>query len=418
MSRPIEVAEFVQTLTLLGYDFRLNEAGDTVECNGKPLDPITLAQVRARMRAESFNSADAVKDVILMQAGLNRYHPIRQYLATAGIGWDGSRHIQTLSYYFEDVTQPHKLFSTWLRKWLIGAVAKATDGEHHQNAMLVIDGPQGIGKSHFVQWLCSPIPDYFVEGGINPENKDCWVRLMSNFVWEVGELGATTKRADIEALKQFISTKRVSVRKPYGEVDTVKPALASLIGTVNEMAGILSDQSGNRRFLVSTIKAIDWNYTTDVDINQVWGEAFVAYQRGEPWQPTPEELKLSEENNQGYQTPNPLEGILDAAFEINLEKIDAPSWWTPTNRLVSVVQSRGYRGGTSRGIAMEIAATLKAMGLTKEKRRQPLAVIRDEHGKQKIDEAGNPMMRVGNCPVWGYGGVKERDVCDNATQDH
>ena len=417
MSRggPPEVAEYIQTLTVLGYDFRLNEAGDTIECNGRQLDPVTLAEVRARMRAQGFNSADAIKDVILMQTGLNRYHPIRQYLSMAGMNWDGGQHITMLAYYFEDTTQPHKLFSTWLRRWLIGAVAKATDGEHNQNAMLVIDGPQGIGKSHFVQWLCSPIPDYFIEGNIDPTNKDCWVRLMSNFVWEVGELGATTRRADIEALKQFISTKRVTVRKPYAEIDTVKPALASLVGTVNETAGILSDQSGNRRFLVSTIKAIDWNYATDIDVNQIWGEAFVAYQRGEPWQPTPEEAEQSEENNQSYQMPNPLEGILDATFAIDPKQKD---WWTPTNVLVSTVQAHGYRGGSSRGIAMEIAATLKAMGLTKEKKRQPLAAILDENGKPVMDEAGKPKTRVGNCPVWGYVGIKERDAYDKAMLDY
>jgi len=387
----VEVAEYIQTLTVLGYDFRLNEAGDTVECNGKSLDPITLAEVRARMRAQGFNGAQAVEDVILMQAGLQRYHPIRQYLTMAGMNWDGGQYIAMLAHYFTDATEPHKLFSVWLRKWLIGAVAKAMDG-NNQNAMLVIDGPQGIGKSHFAQWLCLPVADYFVEGAIDPTNKDCWTRLMSNFVWEVSELGATTRRADIEALKAFISMRRVTVRKPYDKADTVKPALASLIGTVNETSGILSDQSGNRRFLVSTIKAIDWGYVTDVDINRVWGEAFVAYQHGEPWQPTPEELTQSEDNNRGYQTPNPLEGILDATFEIDEEKVNKPGWWTPTNELVSIVQGNGYRGGTSRAISMEISATLKAFGLRKTRGTQSLV------GKGKQQQ------------VWGYTGIKRRDL--------
>jgi len=385
----IEVAEYIQTMTALGYDFRLNEAGDMVECNGKRLDNVTLATIRARMRAEGFGSAQAVEDVVIMQAGLKRYHPIRQYLTMAGMNWDGEPYIDMLARYFHDATEPHKLFSTWLHKWLIGAVAKTMDGEHNQNAMLVVDGPQGIGKSHFAQWLCSPLPDYFIEGAIDPTNKDCWIRLMSSFVWEVSELGATTRRADVESLKAFISTRRVTVRKSYARMDTVGPALASLIGTVNNDAGILSDQTGNRRFLIATVDAIDWNYALDIDPGQVWGEAFAAYQRGEDWYPTTEELKLSEENNDSYKVTDVLEGYIDRAFETDPNELE---WWTPTNEIVSELQRMGYRGGSSTAIAMQIASTLKAWGHKKDKRTQTLIHLK---GKTRR--------------VNGYVGVKARE---------
>ena len=100
---------------------------------------------------------------------------------------------------------------------------------------LVLDGPQGIGKSFLVRWLC-PKERYYIEGGINTEDKDSLIRLASKWIWEVGELQATTRKADREALKDFISRRDVTVRPAYGRYDIVKPALASFIVTINELS--------------------------------------------------------------------------------------------------------------------------------------------------------------------------------------
>jgi len=371
------VVSLVTALTDLGYAFRLNEAGDVIEVNGRRLDDFDLATIRARMRAEGF-AASAVEDIIKMEAAQHRYHPIKLYLMNTGMTYDGGQHISHLACYFEDTTAPHKLFERWLRKWLIGAVAKAMNGAHVQNAMLVLDGPQGIGKSYFAKWLCSPLPDYFLDDAINPSDKDSVIRLAMYWIWEVGELGATMRKADVEALKAFITRQVVTVRKPYGKVDMVKPSLASLIGTVNNSAGILADQTGNRRFLVATINSIDWSYTQNVDPNQVWAEAFTAYSQGESWYLSKDERERSEENNAAYQVPNPVEGYLTKYFSIDPSRVNE---WTATSDIVARLFDMGYRGNSTRSVAMEVAATLNEMGLTKEKRRS------------------------GGRPIWGYRGI-------------
>lgn len=361
----VEVATFVKTLTQLGYSFRLNECGDIVEVNDERLDDIQLATIRARMRAEGFKSAPAVEDVVKMQAGLNRYHPIKNYLMSAGAEYNGQQHIAYLTAHFQESTEPHKLFGLWLRKWLIGTVAKVMGDGKNQNAMLVIDGPQGIGKSVFAHWLCSPLPQYFIEGAINTDDKDCLIRLIRNWIWEVSELGATTRRADIESLKAFISQRMVTVRAPWGRLDMIKPAMASLIGTVNNSAGILADQTGNRRFLSSTVEGIDWNYSMAIDPNQIWGEAFAIYIQGEAWEPTADERQQLAENNDSFRVPNPVEGYLIKLYHI--DPLDTASF-TNTNTIVAKLQTQGYRASSSRAIAMHVAATLKEMGVKRERR--------------------------------------------------
>jgi len=175
-----EVVTYVKILTALGYNFALNECGDIVEVNNKRLEDIELATIRARMRQEGFTNMAAVEDVIKMQAGMHRYHPLKNFLKLAGMGFDGKQHIAYLAAHFTESTEPHKMFPRWLRKWLIGAVAKIFGDGHNQNAMLVLDGPQNLGKSHFAWWLASPMPDYFIESAIDTGDKGNLVRLVKN----------------------------------------------------------------------------------------------------------------------------------------------------------------------------------------------------------------------------------------------
>lgn len=133
---------------------------------------------------------------------------------------------------------------------------------------------------------CQTNGDYFIEAPINTDDKDSEIRLISAWIWEVSELGATTRKADYEALKAFLTTRKVTVRKPYGRHDISKPALASFIGTINNSSGIFSDPTGSRRFLVSKIEEINWDYSVSIDPTDVWAEAMAAYLAGESWKLT------------------------------------------------------------------------------------------------------------------------------------
>jgi predicted P-loop ATPase len=104
------------------------------------------------------------------------------------------------------------------------------------------------------------------------------------------------------------------VRKSYGKHDTTKPALCSLVGTVNNAGGFLNDETGNRRFLVTTITRLDWAYES-LPIDQVWAQAVALYQAGEPWRLTEEEAAHQERQNQEYDVETPLEGWIAHFFE-------------------------------------------------------------------------------------------------------
>ena len=351
-----KTADYIAAAAALGYTFRLNELDDGLEVNGEPMSDAMRGKIRAEMRDIGYWRVNVAEDAFLHEAFHHRYHPVRDYLN--GLEWDGQDRIAELSNHFSD---RHDVFFVFLPLWLRGAVAKALDAE--QNAMLVLDGLQGIGKSFWVRWLCSPLPGMFTEGPIDPSNKDSLVRLMTTFLWEVAELGSTTRRADREALKHFISMRTVTVRKPYGRFDIRKPALASLIGTINNENGFLTDPTGSRRFMVATLTGIDWAYSETIDPNQIWAQAVAEYRAGKPWQLDAEQALQVAAINHEYELDDPVENLLREHFDIDA---DRANWWTSSAAILRTLQSNGLQGN-SRANQMMIAATMTRLGL--EKRR-------------------------------------------------
>ena len=259
-----------------GYFFAINDMSETLTLNNERMDDTKRAKIRNRLRDEGIPIQHA-EDVQVEMGDTHRFHPIKAYLQA--LHWDGQTdYIALLASHFED---KESVFYDWLKRWLIGAVAKVMGDGKHQNFMLVLDGPQGSGKSYFAHWIC-PLYDYFLESPLNPEDKDSQLRLINNFIWEVGELGHVFRKADREALKRIITMEIVKVRPHYAIDDIYKPAIASFIGTVNdEGGGFLNDPTGNRRYVVTTITKIDWSYT-QMDVNDVWGQAYHLYLNGEP----------------------------------------------------------------------------------------------------------------------------------------
>jgi len=338
--------------------FAINDMSEALMMSGQRFTDTHDAIIRTKLRDDSLPLAHA-EDTRILLGNENRYHPIKQYFRS--LPWDGqSDHIATLASYFDDT---RNVFYDWLKRWLIGAVAKVEGGGSNQNFMLVLDGGQGIGKSEFVRWLC-PIQEYFLESPVNPEEKDCQLRLIQNFIWEVGELGHIIRRADREAFKRFLTTQRVQVRPPYGRHDMVKPATASFIGTVNnEGGGFLNDPTGSRRFAVTTVTSIDWAYSNDIDVNDVWAQAYGLYQAGEMWEFRGNEAARRDEINAAYQEDEPLDDMVLTRFDIDPTNSDLPTWRMTSPQILAILGLKVE----DRGLTMRLASVMKRLELEKTK---------------------------------------------------
>jgi predicted P-loop ATPase len=350
--------DYIMAINASGVDLKLNDMSDRIElADGKPISDIELSAILNRLRDYDMKDTARMRDAVKEAALRNRYHPVREYLDSHL--WDGECHFDSL---MRCLSMSSPAATVFWRKWLIGSVAKMLAAR--QNYMLVLLGAQGKGKSRLAEWLC-PLPHLFYEGPINTEDKDSQIRLINNWIWEVAELDATTKRSERSALKHFISTKTVKVRVPYGQYDTEKPAAASLIGTINEDGtGFLHDPTGNRRFAVVHLDDIDWAYT-QIDRDQLWAEIYNAYLSGETWELTPYEQEIQAEINGGHMMVSPLEELLLQYYEI--DKTDAERF-TPTMEILDRLTTLGLKGDQFKQ-KMELTSILTKMGLKPEQRR-------------------------------------------------
>ena len=379
-----------------GYSFTLCELDDTIEVNGKRIDDIMRSQLRMRARDAGYGGKygtplQAMEDHVLVLAARHAYHPVKRYLES--LTWDGQDHFAVLAPHLKDRHPPivypdgqrKPVIEAWLWRWLIGSIAKVYSGGgviRAQNPMLVLSGMQNMGKSTFAAWICA-LPEMFLESSINPDSADHLRYLVTKWIWEVGELGATTRRSDREALKAFLTRQEATFRVPYGHHPIIKPALASFIGTVNPMnTGFLDDPTGSRRFITAELSSIDHGYIGRVDVNQLWAQIKAVYDADpNAWRLEPCEQEMRDKINGENEVERPYEGIVTRLFETDPLRTD---WWMPTHEIVNVVQTFGGANFDETRHHGVLGATLRGLGLER---------------KQK---------RLNGETVWGYYGIQTR----------
>ena len=350
--------DYIRFFAEVGYTFRKNLLDDSVEINGENFDDFKLSKLGNKVDFKLFKHVSEARFQRLWMeaADDNAYHPIKNYFK--GLP-KASGSIEKLAGYFK--TNNDNIFKAYLMNWFCGAVARVFTGE--QNATLVLDGAQGIGKSNFVRWL-SPLQKFFNEGAIQPNDKDCILSLLRYFIWEISELGSTTRRADISALKAFQSREWCNIRPPFMRSKVEKPPLASFIGTINNEAGFLNDSTGTRRWNVITLDSINWNYSKEIDINDIWSEAYQLYKSGFDYHLTSEEITIHDALNRLYTDKTHIDELLDAYLEFS----DEEDYFISTLELVSKLKQIGCTG-TDDSISKKVKKWMLRNGRGQPKRK-------------------------------------------------
>lgn len=362
---PQDPAEYETLLTNKGYQFRFNELSDRIEFFNPTINEFKVItdsdEAYFRLLAQSNQlRRDTMLDVIMVLASKNLFHPLKTYFNH--LRWDGNENIKALSLYLHSDDQV--ISELLLRKWFIGAVARVFENGT-RNPVLVIDGGQNIGKSTLVRKIC-PDPLYFQEGSIHPEMNDHEIKLTQKLVWEIGELENTTSKSAVGALKDFLTRMTVSTRLPYAKHPIIKPAITSFIGTINEMAGFLNDDSGSTRFRVLKVNHIDFGYN-DLDMNQCWAEAVAHYNTGERGDLDAASEAISNALKENYQIPNPLEDAILQYFYIDPK--DDTNFCTAF-QIRSILIDKDYGNLTGREYSPQrMASTLKKLGCVKKQKK-------------------------------------------------
>jgi predicted P-loop ATPase len=348
--------DYIFAMEASGIRLRLNVMSDRMELGDGPITDFQEAVILNQLQDFGMKGVARMRTAMQDMAINNKYHPVTEYLENLP-EWDGMSRFEQL---MDKLSMSSELADTFWRKFLIGSIAKAIDSQ--QNFMLVLLGGQGKGKSRLTRWLC-PLPKLFFEGPINPDNKDSLIQLINHWLWEVAELDATTRRSDVAALKNFISRKIVTVRVPYGRYDIIKPATASMIGTVNPDGTQFLNDTENRRFAIIHLDDIDWSYE-EIDKDMLWAELYHAYRQGEEYELTPFEREIQNEINADHVTESPLETVLIAHYKLDSSD---PEEFITVNDLMQQLEDLGVKGDQFRN-KMELGKVMARNGINKSRR--------------------------------------------------
>jgi putative DNA primase/helicase len=209
------------------------------------------------------------------------FNPIKDYLTS--VQWDGTERVDNL---FIDYlgAEDSDYVKAATRKVLVAAVARIFEPGTKFDYMLTLVGKQGIGKSSLIQKLAVNTT-WYSESFSTIHGKEAQESVQGVWLGEMGEL-AGLKKADVETIKHFISTRYDRYRVAYGKRTENFPRQCIIFGTTNNR-DFLKDQTGNRRFW--PIDATKGNPTKNIhrdltrsEIDQVWAEAVTLYRLKEP----------------------------------------------------------------------------------------------------------------------------------------
>ena len=208
------------------------------------------------------------------------YHPIRAFIEQLP-EWDGIERVDTLLIdYLAAEDTPYVRAVT--RKTLCAAIKRVLAPGSKFDSMLVLNGPQGVGKSTLIAKLAG---EWFSDSLNLSDTKDKTAaeKLQGYWILEIGEL-AGLRKAEVETLRSFLSRQNDIYRASFGKRATPHLRQCVFFGTTNAESGYLRDTTGNRRFWpVKTPgggRKHSWELTEE-DIRQIWAEVLVYVERGE-----------------------------------------------------------------------------------------------------------------------------------------
>lgn len=207
----------------------------------------------------------------------HKFNDVKKFLTS--LKWDGQPRLDTMLVdYLGAIDTPYVRAVT--RKAFTAAVARAMEPGCKYDTMLILAGPQGIGKSTLLDKMSK---GWFNDSIRTFEGKEASELLQGVWLVEIGELDAF-KRTDTARIKQFLSLRSDRFRAAYGRHVKDIPRCCVFFGTTNTCE-FLRDRTGNRRFwpvdvgVAGRTKNI-WN-DLDKEIDQIWAEAVMRWKLGE-----------------------------------------------------------------------------------------------------------------------------------------
>ena len=397
-----DLAAFMTVADREDWSLAFNEMSQTAFCNGQEQDDIWIALTRAHLELNyrvklSADKADKADKTVKFEVDeqkirrwgretalfRDRFHPVQEWLAGMP-AWDETERIDYLLEWNLDASvlddERKALVRTASRDIVMGLVNRAMEPGCAWPRLTILWGPQGCGKSSFLELLLPSSEGWYYESPKFPMSDE---ELFDNTrrKWLVEFSDPSTRRAEAESAKTFVSRKSYSYRHRYGTLSTEHAYGFHAVMTGNPQGNtiIAPDASGYRRYLsVDCLKVKNYDELKvflDNHRDQIWAEGLHRYRSGERFEELPEHLHTLRDAAAQQKSGT---GHLDGFFEMVRAQLERRGDGMALHEMVSEFlttwENWGARppdgGRVSEFVnknASALGAGLKGMGLVQRK---------------------------------------------------
>ena len=305
------------------YDFRYNSVMKCTEYRPKEKDywgyqPVDArVQKRMTLEVQLANIRVSIKDVrnYLESDLLSTYNPVENFLYKCEGKWDGKDHIRALA---RTVPTDNPYWEDWFYTWFLAMVDQWRAYSHRKYGNSVaplLISKQGYNKSTFCRSLVPPELQWgYNDNLVLSEKRQVLQAMCQSLVINLDEFNQISPLVQQGFLKNIIQLPSVKIKPPYGSHVQEFPRMASFIATSN-MEDILSDPSGNRRFLgVELTGPIDVSQRPNYE--QLYAQALSALRAGEKTYFDAEQTRLIMANNRKFEVVSPVDQYFDLYFDL------------------------------------------------------------------------------------------------------
>jgi hypothetical protein len=300
------------------YNLKKNVITMLIENNGEPL----LEEDLNTMYLESVKVMPKAKDSIfnkLIQSNfITKYNPLLDFISqNLNITTTGN-----ISKICSSIQTQDKTYAEYfLTKWLVSIIA--TIHGQHSPLMLIFQGPQNAGKTWFERNIFpKPLQNYIGEVSPGMKDVDFYLLMCQKLIIIDDECGGKSKKDDLHQ-KALLDKARFDVRKPYGKGNVTVQRLAMMCGNTNEK-DILTDLTGNRRYLIIDFQSYDWEIFNSVDKTDLLMECYHLYKSGYNFRLTKDDIEYLNKYDHKYTTPSSARELIQKYFSPTTEQKGTP----------------------------------------------------------------------------------------------
>lgn len=299
---------------------------------------VTNAHIKSLCALNDFPVAHLNSNILAL-ADLNAVNPVADWISSKP--WDGvDRLPEFRATLITAEDYPVDFRDVLLDKWMTSALAAAFTDDFRARGVLTLSGPQGIGKTSWVNALVSygKLRKGAVLTGhsLDANSRDSKSTAITHWITELGEVEATLKN-DLPAFKAFITNDMDVFRRPYASADSTLPRRTVFCASVND-TWYLKDTTGNSRFW--SIKVVKVNYDHGLDMQQVFAQYKMQFfDQGQTWWLDAEQEARLTDLNKEFEPIDPVKEALLSLINLGREKQHDETFFTSV-QLMKLIDMR------------------------------------------------------------------------------